>query len=303
MIRKFTAMDHHRMRCVNTKLLLYFFALLLITIVCSLGNWQLRRAQQQERNQSYMHRQASLPVKELQELHGDKLFRQVFVLGYWLPDMTLYLDNRPNKKGQSGIEVITPLCLHDKAIYRYRALTQRQDKEVRCDGPVLLVKRGWLPRDPYQHNQVRAFDTPTEKIFFRGTILPHLGRIYSFRSEPDHEQRRLRQNLTTKEFSQTFNIATYPFVLRQETAVSYGAIHCSPTQIKKSTEASVSTHACSPLVDHLLRDWPGLEQKINRHYGYAFQWFALAALIIVLIFYMTWRVYAQYKSRLKTKHS
>ena len=292
------------MRCVNTKLLLYFCALLLIVIVCSLGNWQLRRAQQQERNESYMQRQASLPVKELQALHGDKLFRQAFVLGYWLPEMTLYLDNRPNKKGQAGIEVITPFCVHGKAVYHRKALTQRQDKEVRCDGPVLLVKRGWLSRDPYQHNQIRAFNTPTEKIFFLGTILPHLGRIYSFRSDSHPEQGRLRQNLTTREFSQLFNVATYPFVLRQETAASYVTTHCSLAQIKESTKVGASAHACSPpLVDHLLRDWPGLEQKINRHYGYAFQWFALATLITVLMFYMTWRVYSQYKSRAKIKHS
>jgi surfeit locus 1 family protein len=291
------------MRCVNTKLLLYFVALLLIAIVCSLGNWQLRRAEQQERNQSYMYRQANLPVRELQTLQGDKLFRQVFVLGYWLPEMTLYLDNRPNKKGQAGIEVITPFCLHIKEVYRRKVLTQTQDKAVRCNGPVLLVKRGWLPRDPYHYNKISTFHTPTEKVFFRGTILPHLGRIYSFNSEPDPKQLRLRQNLTISEFAQAFNMATYPFVLRQETAAFYATLDCSPALIKQSTEASGSRHGCAaPLVDYLVRDWPGLEQKINRHYGYAFQWFALATLIIVLTLYMTWRFYMQYKSRVKNKH-
>ena len=93
-------------------------------------------------------------------------------------------------------------------------------------------------------------------------------------------------------------------MLRQETAASYVTTHCSLAQIKASTAVGASAHACSPpLVDHLLRDWPGLEKKINRHYGYAFQWFALATLITVLMFYMTWRVYAQYKSRTKIKHS
>jgi len=296
-------MNHHRMRCVNTKLLVYFFALLLIFILCSLGNWQLRRALQQEKNQSHMHRQAKLPVKNLLDLHGDKLFRQVSVQGYWLPDMTLYLDNRPNKKGRAGIEVITPFCLHKKAYYQHRALTQRPGKEVPCDGPVLLVKRGWLPRDPFQRSKIKAFATPTESIFFLGTILPHLGRIYSFIAEPDPRQGRLRQNLTTREFSQAFNVATYPFVLRQETAASYVTTHCLATQTEQSTENVVSDQAClAPLVDDLLRDWPGLEQKINRHYGYAFQWFALATLITVLMFYLTWRLRRQYKSRQKDKH-
>lgn len=291
------------MRCINTKLLVYFFTLLLIGIVCSLGNWQLRRAQQQEKNQSFMDMQAKLPVKNLLDLHGDKLFRQVFVQGYWLPDMTLYLDNRPNKKGQAGIEVITPFCLHERDRYPHGG---RQDKKMRCNGPVLLVKRGWLPRDPYQRGKIRAFSTSTENIFFLGTILPHLGRIYSFMSEPEPKQGDLRQNLTTREFSQAFNMATYPFVLRQATAASYATTHCFPAQTQKVTENSARNQACSPpLVDHLLRDWPGLEQKINRHYGYAFHWFALATLMTVLMFYMTWRSYGQNKSRAnkRYKHS
>lgn len=287
------------MRCVNTKLLVCFFTLLLIFILCSLGNWQLRRAQQQEKNQSHMHRQAKLPVKNLLDLHGDKLFRQVSVQGYWLPDMTLYLDNRPNKKGRAGIEVITPFCLHKKAYHQHRALTQRRE----CHGPVLLVKRGWLPRDPFQRSKIKAFTTPTESIFFLGTVLPHLGRIYSFIAEPDPRQGRLRQNLTTREFSQAFNVATYPFVLRQETAASYVTTNCLSAQTEKSTGNDENSQVCRTLqVDHLLRDWPGLEQKINRHYGYAFQWFALATLMTVLMFYLTWRLRRQYKSRQKYKH-
>ncbi len=34
--------------------------------------------------------------------------------------------------------------------------------------------------------------------------------------------------------------------------------------------------------DELLRDWPAPDLGLQKHYGYAFQWFALAALILCL---------------------
>jgi cytochrome oxidase assembly protein ShyY1 len=37
----------------------------------------------------------------------------------------------------------------------------------------------------------------------------------------------------------------------------------------------------SALDDGLVREWPAADYGIDRHYGYAFQWFALAATIAV----------------------
>jgi surfeit locus 1 family protein len=34
--------------------------------------------------------------------------------------------------------------------------------------------------------------------------------------------------------------------------------------------------------DGLLRDWPALDAGVAKHHGYAFQWFALSALLVVL---------------------
>jgi surfeit locus 1 family protein len=38
----------------------------------------------------------------------------------------------------------------------------------------------------------------------------------------------------------------------------------------------------SPADDGLRRDWPAPAVDVHKHYGYAFQWFALCALTIVL---------------------
>jgi surfeit locus 1 family protein len=34
--------------------------------------------------------------------------------------------------------------------------------------------------------------------------------------------------------------------------------------------------------DGLLRHWPAPDLGLHKHYGYAFQWFALCALILIL---------------------
>ena len=44
----------------------------------------------------------------------------------------------------------------------------------------------------------------------------------------------------------------------------------------------------SALDDGLVRDWPAPDLGIHKHYGYAFQWFALAATL--LVFYLVTHV-------------
>jgi surfeit locus 1 family protein len=38
----------------------------------------------------------------------------------------------------------------------------------------------------------------------------------------------------------------------------------------------------SPTADGLLRQWPAPAADVGKHYGYAFQWFAMSALIVGL---------------------
>ena len=62
------------------------------------------------------------------------------------------------------------------------------------------------------------------------------------------------QNLTLDRYRQSAPIAIQPFVIRQE----------------------------SPLEDGLIREWAPPDFGIDKHYGYAFQWFVFSALITSL---------------------
>jgi surfeit locus 1 family protein len=68
---------------------------------------------------------------------------------------------------------------------------------------------------------------------------------------------RIVQNLTIARYTQMTPIAVQPFVLRQDSALD----------------------------DGLTREWPAPDFGIDKHYGYAFQWFALAATLTIFYAY------------------
>ena len=111
--------------------LLLLSTLLFIALTARLGFWQLGRAQLRERIDTEQHESATLPpltAEQLRTLPPDAkpLYRRIEVEGHWLEAKTVFL-NRP-QNGQPGFWVMTPLELPN--------------------GLVLLVQRGWAPRDP-----------------------------------------------------------------------------------------------------------------------------------------------------------
>ena len=212
-------------------------ALLTVALTARLGLWQLARASQKEALQSMLERRAQLP-----ELHADELartaaqaenqfYRHARVEGRWL-DRTVYLENR-QMHGQPGFFVLTPLELspHD----------------------VVLVQRGWGPRDPRDRTRVPTPPSPRGTTEISGVMASSPPKLYAFGPEAGGT---LRQNLDLAEFARETGLPLRPFTLLQ-------------------------TSDPQP-PDGLLRDWPPPAINVQTHYGYAFQWFALAALTLVL---------------------
>jgi surfeit locus 1 family protein len=48
----------------------------------------------------------------------------------------------------------------------------------------------------------------------------------------------------------------------------------------------------------LMREWPAINSGVDKHYGYAFQWFGLAALITIL--YVWFQIVRKFISPKKT---
>jgi surfeit locus 1 family protein len=217
--------------------LLTFAALVVAVGTFSLGQWQLRRADQKESLQAAIEAQKVLPALDNLALAAikniaDQLHRTVTVEGVWLPERTVYLDNRP-MSGKTGFWVLTPLALQDT-------------------DQVILVQRGWVLRNFNDRALLPQVQTPTGLVTVTGRIAPPPSKLYEFKGV---DTGRLRQNIDLKAYKIETGLPLFNDVSLLQTG--------SPSE-------------------GLLRDWAAPNLGVDKHYGYAFQWFGLCALVLGL---------------------
>lgn len=122
------------------------------------------------------------------------------------------------------------------------------------DGSAVLVQRGWLPRDQVDRTRISLPPLATTPVVVQGRIVPALPRLYELGAAG---QGAIRQNLDLESYARETALPLRPWAVVQEDG---------PT----------------PPQDGLLRQWPEPAADVQKHYGYAFQWFALCALILGL---------------------
>ena len=124
------------------------------------------------------------------------------------------------------------------------------------DGTAVLVQRGFMPRDLMDRTRVAAppAAASSASVPVQGRIAPALARLYEFEATASGA---IRQNLDLDAFARETRLPLRPWVLIQEDGPA------SPP-------------------DGLLRQWPAPNTGVDKHHGYAFQWFALSALTLVL---------------------
>ncbi|MES2562614.1 MAG: SURF1 family protein [Pseudomonadota bacterium] len=125
----------------------------------------------------------------------------------------------------------------------------------------VLVNRGWVARPPLR-SQLPQVLTPEGPVTINGTAMVPGQRTLELSDQVI--EGRIWQNLTIARYREVMPLSIQPFVIQQD------------------------THAAE---DGLVRAWPSPEFGIDKHYGYAFQWFALSATL--LVFY----VVTQFKRR------
>jgi surfeit locus 1 family protein len=211
-------------------------AVLGIAATFALGMWQLSRAHQKQAIAAALEAaQAQPPLAQDALLGPDAaalVHRPVRLRGRWDAPRTVFLDNR-QMGSRVGFYVVTPLLL---------AGTDR----------VVLVQRGWVPRNFSRREQLPPVDTPAGDIELAGRIAPPPSRLY----QPGPAATGpIRQNLEVGAFAAETGLKLLPLSVQQTGPASEG----------------------------LLRDWPvtgGRGPETN--YGYAAQWWAISALIACL---------------------
>lgn len=123
----------------------------------------------------------------------------------------------------------------------------------------ILVQRGWAPRNALERSRLPAVATPDGVIELPGRLIAAPSRLFELGAAASGA---IRQNLPAESFAQEIGRPLLPLTVLQ-------------------LEAATVTAPAGP-ADGLLRDWPAPELGLQKHYGYAFQWFALCALILGL---------------------
>ena len=224
-----------------------------VALTVRLGVWQLSRGHEKEAlHAAIIARQVQAALDTVAVLKDKTVFTQlhqgVRLEGQWLPQYTVYLENRP-MQGRSGFIVLTPLQL---------------DKHT-----TVLVQRGWIPRHQQDRTLLAPIETPQGQVHVKGRIalgpseVMDLGdktnAIVNTTTAQTARQSPIRQNLNLADYSHETGLSLVGTVLQ--------------------TDANA---------EGLQRNWPEITAGVEKHWGYAFQWFALAVVQLLLYFWYQW---------------
>ena len=234
-------------------------ALVCAAITASLGFWQLGRAAQKQEIFDAIARQQALapwhnaelaaqvpPVTEsisaVQRQH--LLHRPAQLQGQWLADQAIFLDNR-QMQGKVGFYVLTP----------FRLVAPHEDK-------VIIVQRGWVPRNFQDRMALPPVQTASSIVSIEGRLEAPPSKLMELEAgshggaDPDGQKSRIRQNADIAQWAQQSGLPLLGLSL----------VQTGPATADEG----------------LLRDWPQINAGVHKHYGYAFQWFGLSVLVVLL---------------------
>ena len=118
----------------------------------------------------------------------------------------------------------------------------------------ILVQRGWVPRNFIDRTKVPSIATPSGPVTVEGRLAPPPSHLFELgRAEPGP----IRQNIDLELFAQESRLNLLNASLLQT----------------------------APANSEFERDWPRFAAGVEKHHGYAFQWFAMCATTALLYFW------------------
>ena len=221
-------------------------ALLVIAIGCGAGIWQVGRAHDKIALAANLLVRQQMPILNANSNPNswsleEASERRMIARGKYIPESAIWLDNRPQPVPKGGVGATAQAGFYVMMPFR---LDGREE--------VLWVNRGWAPRNPENRETLPNIVTPAGIVNIEGIVFAHPGRVYTLGSEDpnvDINKPRIAQNFDLQREERLHHWPQAPFILRlEETGVA----------------------------DGLIREWAPLTTGVDRHYAYAFQWFALA---------------------------
>ncbi len=171
--------------------------LLVMAVTIRLGFWQRDRAHQKEALEAQIERYEAEPPQTVGATSlplGAVEFHRVRATGTFMPNLVVYLDNRPDND-QPGFYVVMPLKLQA--------------------GGYVLVNRGWLPRNIADRTAIAPYDTPAGPVTVEGIARADASRAFELGAGGSAPHQKIRQNLGVASYAAETGLPLQPFVIQQ----------------------------------------------------------------------------------------
>ena len=223
------------------KLIPFIATVLVVALGVSLGNWQERRATQKLALQA---RLADGNAAAPLTLDGKPLAAAAVEF------------RRVAMRGE--FVRVWPLYLENRPYQGRAGFYLLMPFKIAGSGMHVLVERGWLPRDPAVRDKLPAYATPQGEVMVEGVARLNAGRVMQLGDAPVLTPKAIVLNADPLQVAKDSGMTMQPFVVEQGAA-----------PLPAGDDAQ------------LVRDWPAPALGVEKHQGYAFQWYALAAMAVI----------------------
>jgi len=189
----------------------------------------------------------------------------------------VYLDNR-QMNGIPGFYVLTPLALEDS-------------------NETVMVQRGWIQRNFNDRAQLAPVQTPSGLIEIDAVIATppaHLLELGKEAAAPPANAAPAGGEAAAA------SAATAPAAAGSSPIRQNLDLEAFRKQTGLPLRTELSLQQVGGASQGLQREWPAPALGIDRHYGYAFQWFGLAALVAVL--YVWFQFVVPFRRARRSRH-
>ncbi|HEX4855832.1 MAG TPA: SURF1 family protein, partial [Limnobacter sp.] len=241
----------------------------LVWLTFSLGQWQSGRGDEKQQLADLQARAlAAAPITPTaQQIDLDNLsYRKIELRGSYKPKALIYIDNR-QISGKPAVQVV-------------------QAFQPEGAGFVIPVDRGLLLRNPAEPR--RAPDLPVEAqtggglIELKGTVLPRFAQAAELRGmqlgggdeiyREESNGFQVWSNFSLEEFSRQVNEPVSNFVVTLQPVAQV------ESQPRATGKVNGFYHVAVPL-----------QEQVAKHRGYAFQWYSLSAVLVLLTLFFVYR--------------
>lgn len=221
----------------------------------SLGNWQTRRGDEKLALQAKADAAHRAPIQDIEPLRQS---------------ISNVAASLPRKVRVSGaFDPSGTIYLDNRSLGGVAGYYVITPLLISDQVPAVLVDRGWKARGAGERADTAAPPPPAGRVSVEGLAVPRPSVLLELGGRGKELQvPGVWQNLDYDAYERVAKRSVARFVVRQ-------------------TDATAGSDAA----DALRREWSQPATGIEKHRGYAFQWYALAALIAVLAAYFSWRAW------------